>query len=126
MKKTKIITAAVAVIVIISWLMTVSSLAAAAGWFLLLLGGFSISGWVCLAVWTKIGKKQITNPFFTGVTVTGMIGVIAVACILNLQKNAETALGALIISPFIIVASVVAGCIVGKIISCRGKKGVGH
>lgn len=85
-------------------------------YFLLLIGGFSIVGWVAMKLLSKIRKKETSHPYLIGVPVTSIIGMIAVAILLvSMKGEGEAAEGAFLFSPFIILASVVAGGVVGRV-----------
>jgi hypothetical protein len=87
-------------------------------YFLLLIGGFSIAGWATMKLVTKIRKKEISLPYLIGVPVTSVIGMMAVAILLiSMKGEGEAAEGAVLFSPFIILASIVAGGIVGRVYS---------
>lgn len=114
---TNIITALI-VIGAVSGVMSFFGSIELAVYFLLLIGGFSIAGWVTMKLVMKIRKKEITHPYLVGVPVTTIIGMVAVAALLvSMKGEGEAAEGALLFSPFIILASIVAGGIVGKIYS---------
>lgn len=66
----------------------------------------------------KIRKKEITHPYLVGVPVTSVVGMVTVAALLaSMKGEGEAAEGAFLFSPFIILASIVAGGIVGRVYS---------
>lgn len=117
-KNSKNIIIALIVVGAVSGVMSFSGSIELALYFLLLVGGFSIAGWATMKLVTRIRKKGISHPYLVGVPVTSLIGVMAVAILLACMKGeGEAAEGALLFSPFIILASVIAGGIVGRVFS---------
>lgn len=121
-KNSKNIIIALIVIGAVSGVMSFSGSIELALYFLLLVGGFSIAGWATMKLVNKIRKKEISHPYLIGVPVTSIIGVVAVAILLvSMKAEGEAAEGALLFSPFIILASIVAGGIVGRVCSISPK-----
>ncbi|QOX77504.1 hypothetical protein FY034_00615 [Trichlorobacter lovleyi] len=102
----------------VSGVMSFSGSTELALYFLLLIGGFSIVGWTAMKLVSKIRKKEISHPYLIGVLMTSIIGMMAVAILfVSMKGEGEAAEGALLFSPFVILASVVAGGVVGRIYS---------
>ena len=117
-KNSKNIITALIVIGAVSGIMSFSGSIELAVYFLLLIGGFSITGWATMKLVIKVRKKEITHPYLVGVPVTSIIGMVAVAALMvGMKGEGEAAEGAVLFSPFIILASVVAGGIVGRVYS---------
>lgn len=117
-KNFKNIIIALIVVGAVSGVMSFSGSIELALYFLLLIGGFSIAGWATMKLVSRIRKREIKHPYLVGVPVTSIIGIIAVAILLvSMKGEGEAAEGALLFSPFIILASSVAGGIVGRVYS---------
>lgn len=117
-KNLKNIIIALIVVGAVSGVMSFSGSIELALYFLLLIGGFSVAGWTTMKLVSRIQKKEIKHPFLVGVPVTSVIGMIAVAILLlSMKGEGEAAEGALLFSPFTILASIIAGGVVGRVYS---------
>lgn len=115
-KKSKNIIVALIVVGAVSGVMSFSGSIELALYFLLLVGGFSIAGWATMKLVSKILKKEIKHPYLIGVPVTSIVGIMVVAIFLvSMKGEGEAAEGAFLFSPFIMLASVIAGGIVGRV-----------